>query len=147
MWALTVAAIIERQGRYLVVEETDGVSPERVLNQPAGHVDPGESVLAAVVRETREETGLDFTPEALVGLYPLRAANGRDYFRVCFMGTVPPGALAAPKDPDILACHWLTRDQLAAAPLRSGLVLRCLDDALAGRRFPLALVAEIRQER
>lgn len=147
MWALTVAAIIERQGRYLVVEETDGVSPDRVLNQPAGHVDPGESVLAAVVRETREETGLDFTPEALVGCYPLRAANGRDYFRVCFTGTVPPGVLAAPEDPDILACHWLTRDELAAAPLRSGLVLQCLDDALAGRRFPLALVAEVRRER
>ena len=61
-WALTVAAIIEREGRFLVVEETDGVSPERVLNQPAGHVDPGEDVLTAVIRETREETGLDFTP-------------------------------------------------------------------------------------
>lgn len=147
MWALTVAAVIERDGRFLVVEETDGVSPDRVLNQPAGHVDPGESVLAAVVRETREETGLAFTPEALVGIYPLRAANGRDYFRLCFTGSVPPGTAAVPEDPDILACHWLSRDELAVAPLRSGLVLRCLDDALAGRRFPLALVAEIRTER
>lgn len=146
-WALTVAAIIEREGRFLVVEETDGVSPERVLNQPAGHVDPGESVLAAVVRETREETGLDFTPEALVGIYPLRAANGRDYFRLCFTGTVPVDAEAAPEDPDILACHWRTRAELAAAPLRSSLVLTCLDDAQAGRRFPLGLVAEIRAER
>ncbi len=147
MWALTVAAIIEREGRFLFVEETDGVSPHRVLNQPAGHVDPGESVLAAVVRETREETGLDFTPEALVGIYPLRAANGRDYFRLCFKGTVPAGAVAAPEDPAIFACHWLTRAELAAAPLRSGLVLRCLDEALAGRCFPLDLVAEVHTER
>ena len=146
-WALTVAAIIERDGRFLFVEETDGVSPARVLNQPAGHVDPGESVLEAVVRETREETGLAFTPEALVGFYPLRAANGRDYFRVCIAGTVPPGGVAAPEDPDILACHWLTRSDLEAAALRSGLVRQCLDDHLAGRRLPLAWVADVRHER
>jgi len=147
MWALTVAAIIEREGRFLVVEETDGVSPYHVFNQPAGHVDPGESVLAAVVRETREETGLDFTPEALVGIYPLRAANGQDYFRMCFVGTVPAVAVAIPEDPAIFACHWLTRAELAAAPLRSGLVLRCLDEALAGRRFPMDLLAQVHTER
>ncbi len=147
MWALTVAAIIEREGRFLVVEERDDRDGHRVINQPAGHVEPGESLLDAVRREVREETGLAFTPEALVGLYPLRAANGKDYFRVCFTGTVPLEAVARPEDPDILRCHWLTRDELAAASLRSGWVLRCLDDALAGRRFPLDLVAEIRYER
>jgi len=146
MWELTVAAIIEREGRYLVVEETDG-SPERVFNQPAGHVEPGEDVLDAVRREVREETGLAFMPEALVGIYPLLAKNGKDYFRLCFRGTVPEGAEAAPEDPDILGCRWLTREELAAAPLRSGLVLRCVDDARAGRAFPLALVAELRRER
>jgi phosphatase NudJ len=147
MWALTVAAIIERQGRFLVVEEPDKVTGLPVINQPAGHVEPGESVLAAVRREVREETGLTFTPEAIVGLYPLQAANGSDYFRICFMGTVPEGTEAVPEDPEILRCHWLTRAELAAASLRSGWVLRCLDDALTGRRFPLDLVAEIRQER
>jgi phosphatase NudJ len=147
MWALTVAAIIERQGRFLVVEEPDKVTGLPVINQPAGHVDPGESVLVAVRREVREETGLDFTPEAIVGLYPLKAANGSDYFRICFTGTVHEEAVAVPEDPDILRCHWLTREELAAASLRSGWVLRCLDDALAGRRFPLDLVADIRVER
>jgi phosphatase NudJ len=147
MWALTVAAVIERQGRFLVVEELDKVTGLPVINQPAGHVEPGESVLDAVRREVREETGLAFTPEAIVGLYPLKAANGSDYFRVCFTGTVPEAAVAAPEDPSILRCHWLTRGELAAASLRSGWVLRCLDDALAGRRFPLDLVAEIRLER
>jgi phosphatase NudJ len=147
MWALTVAAVIERQGRFLFVEEPDKVTGRPVLNQPAGHVEPGESLLEAVRREVREETGLAFTPEAIVGLYPLKAANGSDYFRVCFAGTVPGDAVAVPEDPDILRCHWLTREELASASLRSGWVLRCLDDALQGRRFPLDLVAEIRVER
>ena len=147
MWALTVAAVIERQGRYLFVEEPDKVTGRLVINQPAGHVEPGESLLDAVRREVREETGLAFTPEAIVGFYPLKAANGSDYFRICYAGTVPEEAVAVPEDPDILRCHWLSRTELAASNLRSGWVLRCLDDALAGRRFPLDLVAEIRQER
>ena len=147
MWALTVAAIIEREGRFLFVEEPDKVTGLPVINQPAGHVESGESLLDAVRREVREETGLAFTPEAIVGLYPLKAANGSDYFRVCFTGTVPDDVEAIPEDPDILRCHWLTRDELTKASLRSGWVLRCLDDALAGRRFPLNLVAEMRVER
>lgn len=147
MWRLTVAAIIEREGRFLFVEEPDKVTGLPVLNQPAGHVEPGESVFDAVVREVREETGLAFTPEAIVGLYPLKAANGSDYFRICFSGTVPEGAVAAPQDADILRCHWFSREELAAAPLRSGWVLRCLDDALTGRRYPLELVADLRVER
>jgi 8-oxo-dGTP pyrophosphatase MutT (NUDIX family) len=138
-WSLTVAAIIERQGRFLFVEETDGVHPERVYNQPAGHVDPGESLLAAVVRETREETGLDFTPEAFVGIYLVRAANGRDYARVCLAGSVPEGLDPAPEDPVILGCAWLTRAEAALRP-RSSAVLACLDDYLGGRRLPLACV-------
>ncbi len=147
MWALTVAAIIERQGRFLVVEEPDKLTGLPVINQPAGHVEPGESLLVAVRREVREETGLSFTPKDIVGIYPLLAANGSDYLRVCFTGTVPEQAVAAPEDPDILRCHWLTREELAAASLRPGWVLRCLDDAISGRRFPLDLVADIRVER
>lgn len=147
MWTLTVAAIIERDGRFLVVEEMDGASPERVYNQPAGHVEPGESILDAVRREVREETGLAFTPESVVGIYQLQARNGNDYCRVCFRGTVPADAEAVPEDPDILGCRWLTRGDLAAAPLRSGLVLRCLDDALAGAAYPLSLVETVRCER
>ena len=147
MWALTVAAVIERDGRFLFVEEPDKVTGLPVLNQPAGHVEPGESLFDAVIREVREETGLDFSPEAIVGLYPLKAANGQDYFRICYTGTVPDGAVAAPEDPDILRCHWLSLAELDTCKLRSGWVLRCLEDSITGRRFPLDLVAQIRQER
>jgi len=145
-WSLTVAAVIERQGRFLFVEETDGARPERVFNQPAGHVDPGEDLLAAVIRETREETGLEFRPEAFVGIYLVRAANGRDYARVCFAGSVPEGIEPAPEDPVILACAWLTREEAALRP-RSSAVLACLDDYLGGRRLPLACVQNFLDDR
>ena len=145
-WSLTVAAIIEREGRFLFVEETDGVHPQRVHNQPAGHVDPGEGLLEAVIRETREETGLRFTPEALVGVYLIQAANGRDYARVCFAGSVPEGLEPVPEDPVILGCAWLTRAEAAQRP-RSSAVLACLDDYLAGQRLPLACVQTFLKDR
>ncbi len=145
-WRPTVAAIIERDGRFLVVEETDGVHPERVLNQPAGHVDPGETMLEAVVRETWEETGLAFTPTAFLGIYHLKARNGRDYLRAAFTGTVPPDEVAVPHDSDILACHWLTREEIALRP-RSSVVLACLDAYLAGVRYPLSLVEHLHVDR
>ncbi len=144
-WSLTVAAVIEREGRFLFVEERDGGGP-RVLNQPAGHVEEGEALLDAVIREAREETGLAFTPESLVGVYALRAANGKDYLRVCFAGTVAEGD-AAPQDADILACHWLTRDEMEGRALRSGLVRRCVEDYLSGQRLPLEAATVFVRER
>ena len=145
-WRPTVAAIIERNGRFLVVEETDGVHPDRVFNQPAGHVDPGETMLEAVVRETWEETGLAFTPEAFLGIYHLKARNGRDYLRAAFIGSVPEGLAPSPRDSVILACHWLTREEIAARP-RSSAVVACIDDYLAGARHPLSLVQHVHEDR
>jgi len=145
-WRPTVAAIIERNGRFLVVEETDGVHPERVFNQPAGHVDPGETMLDAVVRETMEETGLPFTPTFLLGIYHLKAKNGRDYLRTAFLGTVPEGLEPVPQDPVILACHWLTREEIAVRP-RSSVVLTCIDHCLAGVRHPLSIVQHSHADR
>ena len=145
-WSLTVAAIIERQGRFLFVEETDGVHPERVFNQPAGHVEPGEGLLEALIRETREETGLTLTPEAFVGIYLVQAANGRDYARICFAGSVPEGQETAPEDPVILGCSWLTPAEAALRP-RSSAVMTCLDDYLRGQRLPLACALTFLKDR
>ena len=147
-WNVTVAAIVECAGRFLVVEEMDPGYPTAVWNQPAGHVDPGEAILDAVVREVREETGLPFTPTELVGVYQLLALNGRDYCRFCFTGTVPEGVEAHAEDPEeILACHWLTRDEIAAGRPRSSVVVRCIDDYLAGVRLPLAAVTHFHADR
>ena len=134
----TVAAVIERDGRFLMVEEiSDG---RRVLNQPAGHLDPGESLIAACVRETLEETAHAFEPTSLVGIYRWHYAPADNTFlRFAFAGTVGRVDAARKLDTEILATHWLSREDLAARPgmHRSPLVMRCVDDYLAGRRYPL----------
>jgi 8-oxo-dGTP pyrophosphatase MutT (NUDIX family) len=139
---VTVAAIVERNGRFLLVEEL--IDGARVWNQPAGHLDPGESLVGAVIRETREETGYRFVPEALVGVYLWRRDDGLAFLRHVFAGHAvgePSGEL----DAEILGVHWRTRDELAApgAPVRSPLVLRCVDDWRAGCRHPLSLLQTI----
>ncbi|NVJ49440.1 MAG: NUDIX hydrolase [Gammaproteobacteria bacterium] len=137
--ALTVAAIIEHQGKFLMVEETDKGAV--VFNQPAGHVEPQESIIAAVKREVLEETGLTFTPEHLVGNYFLSpATNGKHYFRFCFCGSVLAPESSQPQDPDIIATHWLSLSEITALgrQLRSGLVLQCLRDYLNQERYPIS---------
>jgi len=134
----TVAALIERDGRFLLVEEiADG---RRVLNQPAGHLDPGESLVAACVRETLEETAHHFAPTALVGIYRWHYAPADNTFlRFAFAGTLAGFDPARKLDAEIVGTHWLTREELAARPEthRSPLVMRCVEDYLAGLRFPL----------
>lgn len=139
--SVTVAAIVEREGRYLMVEEEtrEGLR----LNNPAGHLDPGESLLEAVARETFEETGCTFTPDALVGIYlsRFRRMDGEEvtYLRVAVTGRVSERDMTAPLDDGIVDVRWMTPEELrASASLhRSPLVLQCLDDHLAGHRFPL----------
>ncbi len=142
--SVTVAAVIERQGRFLLVEEetSDGIR----FNQPAGHLDPFESLEQAVVRETLEETAHDFTPTALIGMYMSRtvsARTGRDetYLRFTFTGAVGKRHDQA-LDTGILRALWMTYDEIVAcqATHRSPLVLRCVDDYLAGIRAPLSLL-------
>lgn len=147
--SVTVAAVIERQGRFLLVEEE---TPEGLrLNNPAGHLDHGESPVEAVVRETLEETARNFVPEALLGLYMARFQRpGRDgapledvtYLRLAFRGTVGdevPGWLL---DHGIVRTLWMSADELRACPERhrSPLVLQCIEDHLAGRRLPLEAI-------
>jgi 8-oxo-dGTP pyrophosphatase MutT (NUDIX family) len=134
---VTVAAVIEREGRFLLVEEK--CAGRLVLNQPAGHLEHGESLLAAVAREALEETGHRFTPTDVVGLYLWRATSGATFLRIAFCGAAeaPPGPTTL--DDGIVGLHWLSREQILkrSAQLRSPTVLRCLDDYLAGHRHPL----------
>jgi 8-oxo-dGTP pyrophosphatase MutT (NUDIX family) len=141
---VTVAAVIERNGRFLLVEER--IRGRLVLNQPAGHLEDGESLLDAVVRETLEETAWRFTPEWLLGIYQWRSPRGHTTLRFAFTGSVHGHDAARPLDPPIVTTHWFARAEIAqrAPQLRTPLVLRCIDDWLAGRRLPLeALTAEL----
>lgn len=142
--SVTVAAIIERNGRFLLVEEetSDGVC----FNQPAGHLDPDESLLQAVVRETLEESAHDFTPTALVGMYMSRYLSSRTGSEVTYLRFAFAGELGArhdrPLDVGILRTVWMTFGEMAACQHRhrSPLVLQCVDDYLCGKRAPLSLL-------
>ena len=143
--SVTVAAIIERDGRYLLVEEH---TPESLrLNNPAGHLDPGESPVQGCRRETLEETTHEFEPEALVGVYLSRTVSVLDagdltYMRFAFCGRLGEVVPGAELDQGIVRTVWLTPDELRAsrARHRSPLVLQCIEDHLAGRRYPLELI-------
>jgi 8-oxo-dGTP pyrophosphatase MutT (NUDIX family) len=138
---VTVAAIIERDGHFLLVEERIG--GRLVLNQPAGHLEDGESLLQAVVRETLEETAWHFTPSALLGVYLWRSARARTTLRFAFTGSVSNFDAARRLDPPVQATHWFTREQILSRrdQLRTVLVTRCIEDYLAGKRLPLEAVA------
>jgi 8-oxo-dGTP pyrophosphatase MutT (NUDIX family) len=137
---LTVAAIAERDGRFLIVRER--AARRIVLNQPAGHLEDGESLVEAVVRETREETGREFRPESVTGLYLWRSSARRTVLRVAFAGRIGERDPSLALDRAIIRTEWLGRDELDArgGELRSPLVLRCIDDYLRGARYPLVLL-------
>lgn len=140
---LTVAAIAEADGRFLFVQER--AARRVVLNQPAGHLEPGESLLEAVVRETREETGREFCPESVTGIYLWQGPAGRTVLRVTFAGRVGDRVNGSTLDRAIIRTLWLDRRELAAraAEHRSPLVLACVDDYLAGVRHPLELLRHV----
>ena len=147
--SVTVAAIIEQGGKFLLVEEH---TPEGLqLNNPAGHLDPGESLIDACVRETLEETTHAFRPTALVGVYmsrvqrPARGDNSAEditYLRFAFCGELGDALVGRQLDTGIVRTLWLTPDEIraSAARHRSPLLVRCVEDYLAGKRYPLALI-------
>ena len=143
--SVTVAAVIERGGRFLLVEEEtpDGLR----LNQPAGHLEAGESLIRAVIRETLEETAHTFEPRALLGCYMSRGRSSRDhgdttYVRFAFTGDL--GALDEGRqlDTGIVRTVWMGADELRACPERhrTPLLMACVDDYLAGKRFALDVI-------
>jgi 8-oxo-dGTP pyrophosphatase MutT (NUDIX family) len=116
-----------------------------VLNQPAGHLDPGESLVAACAREVLEETAHRFTPTSLVGVYRWHyAKKDVTFLRFAFAGRIDGRDEGRALDKEIIALHWLTREELAARANdhRSPLVLQCVDDYLAGRHYPLELLSK-----
>ena len=142
---VTVAAIIEQGGRFLLVEEQtrDGLK----LNNPAGHLDPGEAPAAACAREVLEETAHDFAPTALIGVYlnrftKTRTGDDLTYLRFAFAGTVGHFDPDRTLDEGIVRTVWMTPDEIRACPERhrSPLLLRSLEDYLSGQRFALSLV-------
>lgn len=142
---VTVAALIEQNGRFLLVEEdtSDGL----LLNNPAGHLDPGESPLQGCIRETLEETARVFTPEGFLGMYMSRfrrTRTGEDitYLRLAFYGSVSEADPALALDEGIVRAVWMTADEIRACPERhrSPLVLECLESYLAGERYPLSIL-------
>lgn len=140
---VTVAAVIEQDGKFLLVEEL--IKGQRVLNQPAGHLEAGESLQSAVIREVQEETARRFMPSALTGVYlwPMPQAD-HSYLRFCFTGTVSERNPAQELDEGILDTCWLDYESiLAHTHLRSPMVLKCVEDYLAHQRIPLDLLHDV----
>ena len=141
---ITVAAVAETAGRFLIVEER--INRRLVFNQPAGHVERGETLLAAVVREVREETAWHFDPQGLLGVYLWRNPAGRRAtLRFAFTGGVRNHDAAQRLDHGIVRTHWLSLPELTArsGQLRSPLVMRCIEDYLGGAHKPLTSVGTL----
>jgi 8-oxo-dGTP pyrophosphatase MutT (NUDIX family) len=141
---VTVAAIIEREQRFLLVEEltADGIK----LNQPAGHLEEGEDLLAAARREVFEETAWRFEPEHLVGIQLWRRnPDSPSFLRFCFSGSCHSHEPESLLDDGIIATHWLTREEILSNPkrLRSPLVALCMEEYLKGARYPLSLTKSL----
>lgn len=141
---VTVAAVVLHEGRFLMVEES--VRGSIVINQPAGHLEPGESLLQAVVRECCEETAWQIEPECFIGTY-LWQAPGTDlhFLRFAFAARAVAHNEGQPLDHGILRALWLNRDELVSesARHRSPLVMQVIDDYLAGQRLPLSAVRHV----
>lgn len=139
---VTVAAIVENNGRFLMVRER--IEGQTCYNQPAGHLESGESLFDAVVRETLEETAWSFHPQALVGLYRWIHPSGATYLRAAFAGNVSDHDDNRELDTGIEAAQWFTPREINSFGklLRTPLVLTCLEDYQAGKRYSLDLIRD-----
>lgn len=146
-WAphVTVATVIEHEGRYLLVEERDKTSGALVFNQPAGHLEPGESLSAAALRETVEETGWEVELLGILGIALYNAAaNGVTYYRTTFVAKPLRQLENTALDPDIHAIHWLDYQAVLAnsARMRSVMVISDIETYRCGTLYPLELIKD-----
>lgn len=153
-WAphVTVATIIQQNiagngadARFLLVEEMSINMTDLVINQPAGHVEANETLIEAAIRETLEETGYTVSIDSVLGLYTYMPPDSahHTYYRICFLANVESFDASRSLDTGIVRTLWLTLDELkATGRARSPLVIRCIEDALAGQRFPLSMIFE-----
>lgn len=140
---VTVAAVVEHDGKYLLVEEEPEAGAGLFLNQPAGHLDPGESIVQGAIRETLEETAYTFVPEYLVGIYQWHSHRvDTTYIRFAFGGHVTHHDSKRVLDTGILQASWYSLDEVnqMIQQHRSPLVMQCIRDHLAGKRYPLELL-------
>ncbi|MFD1259518.1 NUDIX hydrolase [Entomomonas asaccharolytica] len=137
---VTVATIVEDKGRFLMVEEIK--NNRKVLNQPAGHLERNETLLAAALRETLEETAWDVELTGVIGVYLFTGDNGISYQRICFAANPLKHYPDQPLDDGIVGTVWLTRDELMAQRdhWRNPMILNCIDDYLAGHIYPLSVI-------
>jgi len=138
---VTVAAVLERDGKFLLVEEE--TSQGRRFNQPAGHLEPNESLLVAAAREVLEESAYHFTPRHLIGIYRWHSVSAdTTYLRFAFSGDITGYEPARQLDEGIVRAEWMTLDEIRTTQERhrSPLILRCVEDYLAGKRYPLELL-------
>ena len=138
---VTVAAVIEQDGKFLLVEEH--TSQGLKFNQPAGHLEAGESLLQAVVREAREESAYDFEPQHLIGVYRWHASTSdTTYLRFAYSGRILSHHAEQPLDDGIVRAVWMSPEEIreTVPRHRSPLILQCVEDYLAGKRYPLELV-------
>lgn len=140
----TVAAIVEDNGKFLLVEETTDRGNR--FNQPAGHLEDNESLIEAVVRETLEETAYTFKPESLLGVYHWKHEhNNTTYLRFAYIGSVSNHNPTQALDEGIIRAVWMTIDEIRSQShlMRSPQVLTCIEDYLTGQQFPLAVITHL----
>src|SRR5688500_11208010 len=144
---VTVAAVVEKDGKYLLVEEQ--TSSGLLFNQPAGHLEPGESIIHAAMRETLEETGYTFAPQSVLGIYHWHSqAENTTFLRFAFSGSVIDHDPARVLDTGIVRADWFSTDEIRQMVYchRSPLVMRCIEDHLAGKRYSLDILTHYNRD-
>ena len=137
---VTVAVVVQSRDQYLLVEEIPAGGQAVTFNQPAGHLESSETIIGAAERELLEETGLAIELTQLIGIYQL-TVNGKEFIRFTFKTTLEEPVEITPQDPQIIADHWFTLDQIKKLNnLRSHLVIECIEDDIKNGSFAAKLV-------